>query len=321
MIKKTFRFLVQVFNILNSGKWSLYFKIVFGLLVLFLFYNSIDFEKFKTISTRIDYIDLILIGLFVIIRNIVSTLRLKVLMYKQDTLKFKTIISHYFIGSFYNNFLPTSLGGDAVRILLMTKEKLTKTYTILLVTTERTIGFYALLIIAFISLFFWETPEGWFEVISLSLLGFTTVIGILYFIKLKSKNKILSQIYEFIRLIKAYPGIIILSLLLSILFQLISIFISFYIAKVIGAPGNLWHYMTIVPMVWVFTMLPISFGGVGLREISFAYLLSFIAVTAEEAAMISIGTYFTMIFSGLIGLLIMVKNFDYFKIIKRNKTI
>jgi len=321
MIKKAFRFLAQVIDNLTTGKWSIYFKIVFGLLILFLFYNSIDFKKFKIISTRIDYLDLFIIGLLVIVRNIVSTIRLKVLMYKQDSLKFKTIISHYFIGSFYNNFLPTSLGGDAVRILLMTKEKLTKTYTILLVTTERTVGFYALLLIAFTSLFFWETPEGWFEIILLSLLGFTAVIAILYFIKIKSNNKILSKIYEFIRLIKAYPGIIILSLLLSILFQLISIYISFYIAKIIGAPGNLWHYMTIVPMVWVFTMLPISFGGVGLREISFSYLLSFIAVTSEEAAMISMGTYFTMIFSGLVGLLIMIKNFDYFKIIKKNKTI
>jgi hypothetical protein len=48
-------------------------------------------------------------------------------------------------------------------------------------------------------------------------------------------------------------------------------------------------------------MIPISLGGLGLREISFAYLFSLVAVQREDALIISLGTYLTLVMSGFLG--------------------
>ena len=297
-----------------SKKWIAFIKIIIGTTILILFYNSIDISKLAIIIKNFGVKELSIIGFLVIIRNIIASVRFKILLNKNNNIPLKTIFIQYFIGAFYNNFLPSSLGGDAVRVILLNKEGLSKTNSFLSIATERTIGFYALLLIALISIFFWDLPKNWSELIIISFIGFTIFLGIFFFVKVKSNNNFLAKFGAFISILKKQPKIIINCLLLSLLFQIIGVFISFYISKTIDANGTFVHFMTIVPMVWVFTMLPISFGGLGLREISFTYLLSFIAVSAEEAAMISIGTYFTMIFSGIIGLLFMISNTNYFKI-------
>ncbi len=297
-----------------SKKWIAFIKIIIGTTILILFYNSIDISKLAIIIKNFGVKELSIIGFLVIIRNIIASVRFKILLNKNNNIPLKTIFIQYFIGAFYNNFLPSSLGGDAVRVILLNKEGLSKTNSFLSIATERTIGFYALLLIALISIFFWDLPKNWSELIIISFIGFTIFLATLFFVKVKSNNNFLAKFGAFISILKDQPKIIINCLALSLLFQIIGVFISFYISKTIDANGTFVHFMTIVPMVWVFTMLPISFGGLGLREISFTYLLSFIAVSAEEAAMISIGTYFTMIFSGIIGLLFMISNTNYFKI-------
>lgn len=316
--KQKIELLLSTLKNILTGKWSVFIKISIGIIILYLFYNSIDISKLSIIIKSFGIKELLFICFLVIFRNIIASIRFNILLNKQEKIPVKTIFIHYFIGAFYNNFLPSSLGGDAIRVLLLHKEGISKTGSFLLIATERTIGFYALILVATFSILLWQLPKNWSELILISLLGFTMFLGILFFVKVKSKNSIFNKFGTFVSMLRSQPKIIVACLILSLLFQIIGVYISYYISKTIDANGEFFHYMTIVPMVWVFTMLPFSFGGLGLREISFTYLLSFIAVSAEEAAMISIGTYFTMIFSGIIGLLFLLKNLKYLNEIKNS---
>lgn len=318
--KKYFELIISTLRSVLSSKWSVFIKIAIGVTILFLFYNSIDISKLSIIIKNFGIKDLLFICFLVVVRNIIASIRFKILLNKQNNIPIKTIFIHYFIGAFYNNFLPSSLGGDAIRVLLLKKEGVSKTNSFLLIATERTIGFYALILIASLSIFLWQLPKNWSTLIFISFLGFTLFIGILFLVKVKSKNSIFNKFGTFVSMLRNQPKTIMNCLILSLLFQIIGVYISYFISKTIDANGSIFHYMTIVPMVWVFTMLPISFGGLGLREISFTYLLSFITVSAEEAAMISIGTYFTMIFSGVIGLLFILKKLKYLNEIRKNKS-
>jgi hypothetical protein len=318
--KKYFELIISSLRSVLSSKWAVFIKITIGVTILFLFFHSIDISKLSIIIKNFGIKELLFICFLVVVRNIIASIRFKILLNKQNNIPIKTIFIHYFIGAFYNNFLPSSLGGDAIRVLLLNKEGVSKTNSFLLIATERTIGFYALILIASFSIFLWQLPKNWSALIFISFLGFTLFLGLLSFVKVKSKNSIFNKFGTFVSMIRNQPKTIMNCLILSLLFQIIGVYISYYISKTIDANGSIFHYMTIVPMVWVFTMLPISFGGLGLREISFTYLLSFIAVSAEEAAMISIGTYFTMIFSGVIGLLFLIKKLKYLNEIRKNKS-
>lgn len=318
-LKNYFELINSTLRSILSSKWSVIIKISIGAIILILFYNSIDISRLGIIIKSFGIKELLVISFLVLIRNIIASIRFKILLNGNKSISIKTIFAHYFIGAFYNNFLPSSLGGDAIRAILLNKEGVSKTNSFLLIATERTIGFYALLLIAAISVFLWILPANWSGLIIVSFIGFSLFFVLLFFVKRKSNNSLFAKFGTFVSVLKDQPKIILNCLFLSLIFQLIGVFISFYISKTIHANGNFYHYMTIVPMVWVFTMLPISFGGLGLREISFTYLLSFIAVSAEEAAMISIGTYFTMIFSGVIGLIFIVRNVGYIGLIRKQR--
>ena len=60
----------------------------------------------------------------------------------------------YFIGQFFSNFLPTSIGGDAVRIYLASRRTGAPAVAIASVFVERLTGFCALTAIAWVALAF-----------------------------------------------------------------------------------------------------------------------------------------------------------------------
>lgn len=57
-----------------------------------------------------------------------------------------------------------------------------------------------------------------------------------------------------------------------------------------------------MPLVFIATVLPISIGGLGVREVSMIGLLAIFSVSSATAAIISLMLYLTNILVGLIGL-------------------
>ena len=88
---------------------------------------------------------------------------------------------------------------------------------------------------------------------------------------------------------------------LSLLYQFISVSVSYYVATAIGVKLSITVFLTFVPLVWCFTMIPISLGGIGLREVSFAYLFSLVGIPKEDSLIVSLATYLTLVISGTIG--------------------
>lgn len=285
-----------------------YLKIVIGIIVLLLFLNSIEVERLKNLFSKISTINIIVLICLTVLRNVVGSIRFKLLINGICDIKLDRIMGQYFIASLYNNFLPTAIGGDAVRMVMLTKEGLNKQYSSLSVVLERIIGFYALLIIGFFTSFFWQSPGYIQNTMGISLILYTLVLifgsQIISLFNYKKISKIIVAIKN-VKFGRKKIGIV---FLISLVYQLISIYISYYMALSIGINDLLVQFLTLVPIVWFFTMVPFSFGGLGIREISFAYLFGLINISPEESTIISLGTYFTLLASGLIGVVYLIKS-------------
>jgi uncharacterized protein (TIRG00374 family) len=217
-------------------------------------------------------------------------------------------MKQYFIASFFNNFLPTAIGGDGVRVFLVSKFGVSKTDTALFIVIERLIGFYSLIIIAFLSCFFWKAPQQIKTLILVMTCGYTLMLMIIFLPKMnqlleKFNINFFNKILNILKLLRSNFNILLLTFLFSLLYQFISIIITFFVAEALNLEISMIVFLTLVPLVWFFTMIPISFGGVGLRELSFVYLLSLINISKESSIMISLGTYLTLIISGIIGMI------------------
>lgn len=291
-------------------KYSITVKLIFSFTVLLLFLTSIDINKVFNVLASITGLDIFILVLIIVARNIIAAVRFQCLLRGRVFVSFMELIRQYFIASLFNTILPTALGGDGIRVLMLAKYDLSKIDAGMLIITERLIGFYSLVVIAFIASFFSQLPQVVVAISKVLFVGYTLVLALIFFYPCKHKEENIRK--EFFNKVKnmfldlrSKPEIFISVFTYSLVYQLLSILISFFIAWSVGLSPNIIHFLVIVPTVWFCTMLPISFGGLGVREVSFVYFLSFVGYTSEESAIVSLGTYFTLILSAAIGAVIM----------------
>jgi hypothetical protein len=55
------------------------------------------------------------------------------------------------------------------------------------------------------------------------------------------------------------------------------------------------------PLVWFVTLLPISVGGLGVREAGFITIFALVGTSKEEAVLLSLGTYAGLTAIGVVG--------------------
>lgn len=292
-------------------------KIATSILILLYFYLTIDIPKFTEILSElgVNYIPLIIALIFARILSAAARFRLLISSTKISLL---TLTKHFFIAAFFNNILPTAIGGDAARVVLLHKEGISKKASASYIIIDRFIGLFSLISISFLLLFFIPFPVE-LRTYIVAAMAITTVLGIAFYLfrkKIIDRNpegNLLMQSINAFFTVPMNKGNLLLSMLVSYLNQLIAIYTSYVIALAVNIEIDFTLFLFIIPLVSLVVMLPISFGGLGVREASFVYLFSFFAVPAENAFFISLGTYVTLIVAGLIGSLVMMYDHVYLK--------
>ena len=228
------------------------------------------------------------------------------------------------IGVFFNFFVPGGTGGDLVKTFYLLKETPGKAAQALLsVLVDRIIGVLALVILAgvFTGLRWdWLTayPETarytWAGLailaISFSLIACTLLLSGLGLVhKLPAKMPGRERLAEVALAYNAYARAwrpVLGAFLLSIAAHL-GYFTTFYCAaRALAGNGvvipSLTELFAILPVLNTILCMPISFGGVGVREGLFEIFLGHLCqVTAPVAVVISSTGYLLSLFWGLVG--------------------
>lgn len=228
------------------------------------------------------------------------------------------------IGLFFNMFLPGLIGGDAMRLYLVYKEApQKKTRATLSVAMDRLLGLVSLLLLALLVViwrFNWlkQVPQTLhITYAALVILGgaalFVTAlawgVGSRWLRRLPKKLPFRAAIVESgdaLRLYAKRPGVCLAALGLTILSHL-AYYLSYYCAArslqaAAGAEASLLDFVSIMPLVNTITGVPISFGGVGVRETLFKNLLGHLCgVPAATAALAASLGYAIQASWGLIG--------------------
>ena len=123
----------------------------------------------------------------------------------------------------------------------------------------------------------------------LTLIGRRIWIGCLF-----NKDKIISNryIHSALSTLKALDSQTLGTIVfLSALYQGVWIFTTFYISQAIGLSVPIHVFFSILPLVYLVTVLPVSIGGVGVREGTFVLLLAQFGVTPSDAVTLSFLEY------------------------------
>lgn len=301
---------------------SLRFIISFGLLG-FLVYNA-DLDKIIQVLRNTDsgYFGLALLAFLAAL--FLFALRWKILLnYIDVRLGFMQLTGFYFIGYFFNNFLPTMIGGDVSRIFFAAKETGKRTEMIGTVLLERILGILATLTLASVSLI-WALPyfDSSAEVLIITFFLFAMVgfilLNLLNVRLFQFTSKILDKItlmgigakinavFSQIHLYRQARVTILLAFGLSVGCQLLLILMNLLLAYSLNLETVTFSYLTfVVPVTFIMGLIP-SINGLGIRDLGYQGLLNDIGVTSAQALSLSfLNTIVPMLMSIIGGILLL----------------
>jgi hypothetical protein len=93
---------------------------------------------------------------------------------------------------------------------------------------------------------------------------------------------------------------------MSLLVQIVSPLISFVIALSLGIKINIIYFFIFLPIIGAITLLPISIGGLGLRDATTIFFFAKAGVSKDLAFAMSLISFFFLLVYGAIGGLIYV---------------
>ncbi|MDH4161445.1 MAG: flippase-like domain-containing protein [Nitrospirota bacterium] len=209
------------------------------------------------------------------------------------------------IGSFFNNFLPGAVGGDAVKAYYLYREIGQGGRSIASVFMDRYMGYTGLLTIGLISgaIAFndlravgmqWITPLLFAAFLGGSLLVFGLRIG--------RRFSTVADFYDYFHGTLRNRRAILAAYGLSLLIQLLTILSIYLITLAVGQRPQFTALFVFVPIIVTVMMLPISISGLGLRESAFVVLFGLVGISAEASTTISILWFLSIAAPSLIGL-------------------
>jgi uncharacterized protein (TIRG00374 family) len=296
------------------------FKIIFSFLFIFFLIKNIDSNKiiaqlsslklnFTFFSLTLIYIQLLLIS----IRWHLITELIKA------RVSFKNSVSISLIGQFFNQILPSSIGGDAVKIWMVKNQGIRLGRATSGVICDRLSGLFINILLPSISFYLFPCNLGaQFQKImeSLNLFSSFTFFSLLFLIFLGpfllgalQKNihtMRLGNLIQDIRLVLLGNKKGLFILMLSILNQIVGVAIIFTIAKGLSVQLDFNIALVLVPTIMLVSFLPISFAGWGIREGAMLYGLAFAGIADASAISISIIFGILQILSGIPGMFLWI---------------
>ncbi len=230
---------------------------------------------------------------------------------------FKKIISAFSGGLFFNLFLPSTIGGDVARIYSLISHTGEGGKVAATVVVDRLSGFLALTFISILSILIGgHLVESKSVVIIVGLIALIFIaITLLMFSKRASKA--LCLIFNFFHLKKIEDIWIKISIalnlfrgdkillfknfLISLIIQGLNVVVIYLIALSLGVKTGLIYFFIIVPIIGVISTLPITIGGLGLRDASSILFYSKIGIPSNIAFSISLISFFFCTFVGIAG--------------------
>ena len=242
----------------NRKKGITLLKILFSFVLLYFVFTKIQFKEVWDIlkGSNLGYLFIAL--LFFILSKVLSAFRLN--LYIHQIKIFLTQLSNlklYLLGMFYNLFLPGGIGGDAYKGYVLKRKYEVKTKSVVsILVLDRLNGLLLIFVISCMLALFLD--EGHLQPYKL-LFGIAIGLSILTFWLFN--KRFFSFVYPVFWKSLGYSALVQLAQLVSVLF----------ILQALDVQGDNIAYLFIFLISSIVSVLPLTIGGIGSREVVFYY--------------------------------------------------
>ena len=226
----------------------------------------------------------------------------------------------YAIGTFSGTFLPTAVGGDVARALLVTRDRARLLRVALTIVVDRTAAVVGLVIVAWVGIAIepHAPPEG--AVTALAVVTAGVVVACLLALWSAGTGGSLLQrmlpgrlhptargVRDGIRAYRGHPWALVAVIVLSVAFQLLITLQLLVLADGFGIDLAFGAAAVTLTLVVIATFIPVSIAGFGIREGGYIVILSGVGIGATDATILSLATVAALFVAGLPGAALLVK--------------
>ena len=320
----------------KTGGWTLWLKCVGTGLFLFVLVRHVPLTDLSEQFDRLDPFYLVLSIILVPVMVCASCAKWVVIARSQSaSVGFMRHLRHYVIGYYYSNLLPSNVGGDIVRALLLGRDIGSHSRAAVTVVVERVTGVICLLFLGAVS---WvlrtdmaASPYVW--VPALGAAGLLVFTLILWFARRWAQrtmaalfdaikrlpylgrqpwfNRLLDAVTSFTDKIltaseqmSGQPLLVLQVAGLTVLFYSLAVLNVWLAYRTFGGAVPWQDVATLLPVVLLISMMPVSLGSLGLAESAYVFYFALLGVAPELSLAMGLLLRLKMIAVGLVGLVV-----------------
>jgi len=285
-------------------------KLIITIVIFYFLFQYIDFDHVIKVLEK-SHGGFILLALIAqLISTLLAAYRWRLIM---KLLGFKERVSFYvqsyFRGSFFNQVLPGSIGGDAVRVIELVQKGYDKKDSIYGIFVDRIIGLVGLLVLNLLAnnLFYGNFPSWLYQLLNLIALGGIAGFSMLFifekftFLTKFSFSNLFVRLSKRLNTLYASKALLIQHIAITVVVHIFSILAIYGLALSVEVDLSLQTLLIAIPPVFLLTIVPISLAGWGVRESGMVGILMLVGAQKEEILVISVLYGLLLILAALPG--------------------
>jgi uncharacterized protein (TIRG00374 family) len=227
----------------------------------------------------------------------------------------RTLVRHYFASLFVSNFLPSTVGGDVLRVTRLSAENGETPRTFASVVLERLTGWIVLPVLTLTAL---AVNPGLRELGNASRVAFLVAVitlvllaGVLFaaghpavggrLTSTEGWRRFTGAIHLGVEEFRRRPALALEVLTTSFAYQLAVMLAAFFAADALGIGVSWTAILAFMPAVAIVQVLPITIGGLGVREGALVLFLRPLGVTTQHAIALGLLVYGINLVVSLLG--------------------
>ena len=293
--------------------------------LLAVLYRNVDFAEFRAALAGLQWAWIPLIYALLLANTALNSWKWGLLL-KADgiAIPMRSLMCSHLIGTFFNLFLPSSIGGDAYRVVDVGRRAGAGAKSFAAVFAERLMGFLALAIwgLLFSAVGWSRLPDkrilflpvlvfGLMAAMVFALVQRTWLVAVWRFLRMDRLQKLDAFLHRFLDSLAGYGAdraLLAKVFGISLLFQMLAIAIIFCISRALAWTVPFIYFCIFVPLITLGEALPVSIFGIGVRDSLYVFFFAQGGASRELAlALALVYVLITIVYSLVGGVLFLLR--------------
>jgi uncharacterized protein (TIRG00374 family) len=304
----------------RKHRWALPLRIAVSLVMLaILYWRFPHFEWSEIVPEWNRATGLWLIGALIMtfLAIVLSAVRWQAVLRAMGiSAKLRRLVPLYFAGQFVSNVLPTTIGGDVLRVSRLSKDNGEPADTFASVVLERLTGWLVLPLITFFGLLINPELRDLDDASAIAMfIAAGTLIALIAvlviadhprlggrFSSTEGWRRFVTAVHEGVTQLRQRPLAAIGVVVTGLMYQVVLCIAALMVAAALGFGWlGLTPVLAFFPAVLIAQVLPIGIAGLGVREGAFVLFLTPLGVPAEQAVALGLVLYILNLIVSLVG--------------------